>query len=180
MELILDFAKRLILSKINDDSICVDFTMGNGFDTLFLCNHTKTNVYSFDIQQQALNNTEKLLNDNNIHNYKLILDNHSNFANYIDEQIDIGLFNFGYLPNGDKTITTQTDTSLKAVQSALEKLSKEGILVLVLYPGHSEGFKEANTIEEFVRQLSGNKYNVIKYDFINKNHPPYVIAIEYR
>lgn len=180
MELILDFAKRLILSKINENSVCVDFTMGNGYDTMFLCTHTKSTVYSFDIQQTALNNTKTLLNENNISNYKLILDSHNNFKKYIQQDIDIGLFNFGYLPNGDKNITTKTNTSLEAVKLALENLSDTGILVLVLYPGHSEGFKEANAIEDFTRHLQGNKYNVIKYDFINKKTPPYVIAIEHR
>lgn len=38
----------------------IDFTMGNGHDTLFLsdyCHH----VYSYDIQSLALNNTKELV-----------------------------------------------------------------------------------------------------------------------
>lgn len=180
MEYVLDFVKRIILSKISDNSVCVDFTMGNGFDTMFLCSHTKTNVYAFDIQQTALDNTKKLLDDNGISNYTLILDNHKNFKKYITNNIDIAVFNFGYLPNSNKSITTKADISLETVKSVLESLSANGILCLVLYPGHTEGLKESRIIEEFTRQLSSNKYNVIKYDFINKRLPPYVIAIEHR
>lgn len=180
MELILDFAKRLILSKINKDSICVDFTMGNGYDTLFLCSNTENKVYSFDIQQTALDNTKKLLDDNDVSNFNLILDDHSNFKKYIKCNFDIGIFNFGYLPNGDKSITTKSDNSLNAVKLAVDHLSKNGILILVLYPGHAEGFKEAKIIEEYAKNLSGSSFNVIKYDFINKNNPPFIIAIEYR
>lgn len=180
MELILDFAKRLIMSKINDESVCVDFTMGNGFDTKFLCLNTQTTVFSFDIQIKAINNTKNLLDSENIKNYNLILDSHENFRNYVKNDIDIGLFNFGYLPNSDKNITTNAETSLKTVKLALQSLSKNGILVLVLYPGHNEGQKEASLIEDFAKNLAGNKYNVIKYDYINKKTPPYVIAIEQR
>ena len=50
--------------------------MGNGHDTLFLSKVAKQ-VYSFDIQQEALNNTKKLIEDTD--NVNLILASHENF-----------------------------------------------------------------------------------------------------
>lgn len=60
LERILPFAKSLITSHIQSDSIVIDATCGNGFDTLFLAQHVpKGHVYGFDIQQQAIDNTAK-------------------------------------------------------------------------------------------------------------------------
>ena len=36
MEKILSYAHKLLENKITKESICVDMTMGNGHDTLFL------------------------------------------------------------------------------------------------------------------------------------------------
>ena len=51
--------KHFILEHLGEGDICVDFTMGNGGDTLFL---SKTvgetgKVYAFDIQEEALTST---------------------------------------------------------------------------------------------------------------------------
>ena len=52
--------------QIRPGDLCIDATMGNGNDTLFLCRMAgKTgHVTAFDIQQQALEATEKLLEEN--------------------------------------------------------------------------------------------------------------------
>ncbi|MDO4198791.1 MAG: class I SAM-dependent methyltransferase [Erysipelotrichaceae bacterium] len=67
-------------SLIDKDSICVDMTMGNGNDTLFLCRLSKK-VYAFDISKKAIENTKKRLKDYD--NYELIHDSHSNIDKYI-------------------------------------------------------------------------------------------------
>lgn len=178
MEVILDFAKTLLLPHLHKEGVYVDFTMGNGFDTLFLAKHTSALVYSFDIQQIAVDRTESLLKQHQISNVKLILDSHANVKDYLPGPIDAGIFNLGYLPNGNKSITTEGTSSLKAVQIAIESLSDRGIIVIVLYPGHPQGRIESEMIEGYCCQLSGSHYNVLKYDFINKKYPPYLIAIE--
>lgn len=180
MELILDFAKRLLLNHLHEAGVYADFTMGNGYDTLFLAQHTKGTVYSFDIQQTALEHTQALLEEHRVQNARLILDSHSHLTQYITEPLDAGIFNLGYLPGGDKSITTQTSTTLQAVQDALALLKSDGILVLVLYPGHPQGKQESEVVSWFCAELDGSAYDVIRYDFINKKNPPYVIAIEKR
>jgi len=83
----------------------IDATMGNGNDTLFLCRMAgKTgHVTAFDIQQQALEATEKLLEENGVRERaSLILDSHTNMGLYQQkETVDGIFFNFGYLPGGD-------------------------------------------------------------------------------
>lgn len=71
--------------------IGVDFTMGNGHDTKSLIECCKE-VYSFDIQEEALIHTRELVGDK----AHLIRDSHENFDHYVDT-FDIGIFNLGYL-----------------------------------------------------------------------------------
>lgn len=180
MERVLDFAKTLITPYLHSHGVYVDFTMGNGYDTLFLAQHTNQTVYAFDIQKQAIDSTQKLLSQHDIKNATLILDSHENFPHYITKSFDVGIFNLGFLPNGDKAITTKKETTLKTISLALEKIKIKGLLLLVLYPGHKEGKEESIAIEAFCSSLSAKDYDVLKYDFINKNNPPYILAIEKR
>lgn len=181
MEMILDFAKRLLLPRLEQGGVFADFTMGNGHDTLFLYEHlSQGEIYSFDIQPQAIQSTTALFHNAVPQNVHLILSSHEYFTDYFDGELEGGVFNLGYLPGGDKSLTTQTASTLEAVSLALSRLSPTGILVLVLYPGHPEGKEESRMTELFCRNLSGREYDVIKYDFINKKEPPYLIAIQKR
>ncbi len=49
------------------------------------------------------------------------------------------IFNLGYLPKGDKSIVTKPDTTIQAINALLSLMSIEGIIVFVIYHGHSEG-----------------------------------------
>lgn len=174
METMIEYVHRCISEKNYD--IAIDFTMGNGHDTLFLST-VANKVYSFDIQPAALENTRKLLKDQD--NIKLILESHEDFDLYVDN-FDVGIFNFGYLPNGDHTITTKADCSLRAIKKAVQCLNHQGSLFLVVYIGHEEGKKESLVIEEYVSQLDHISYNVALFKMMNKLSAPYVIQIEKR
>lgn len=180
MEQVLDYAKRILLPHCHAQGVYLDGTMGQGNDTLFFARHCPdSRVVAFDIQPQALEQTRALLEENGL-SATLICDSHANLAAHLQEPIDAAIFNFGYLPNGDKQITTTAESSLQAVQAALTLLKQDGLLVLVCYPGHPQGALEAAAIDAYCRSLNGSLYHVVKYDFINKKHPPFVLAIEHR
>ena len=118
---LLTVEKQFIESHIKEGGTVVDFTMGNGHDTLWLSNKVGENgkVYAFDIQKQALESSEKLLRDSGCpKNYTLILDSHANVENYVKEPICAGMFNLGYLPGSDKTVTTLRESTMKAVEAS--------------------------------------------------------------
>ena len=48
---LLDLQKQLILTHLGEGDVAVDFTMGNGYDTEFLCRTVgeRGHVYAFDI-----------------------------------------------------------------------------------------------------------------------------------
>ncbi len=159
------------LRTYSDLKIGVDFTMGNGHDTLYL-SHLCKYVYSFDIQQVALEHTKQILDQDNV---QLILDGHENFDHYISS-FDAGIFNLGYLPNMNHDITTKLETTKMAITKAIDCMTK--VLFIVVYPGHAEGFKESLWINDYVSSLDTHKYNVSQYCMLNKKQSPYVIEIE--
>ncbi len=180
MKDILDFAKEILLERMQPDGVFADFTMGNGHDTLYFAKYlTQGHVYAFDVQQQALTSTEKLLRENGgFSNVTLIHDSHSNLDQYIREPLDAAIFNLGYLPGSDKTVTTQCDTTLMALDKAVHQLKVGGVVVVIIYPGHKEGAHEAQMVEEFCAKLDKHTFNTYKYALLNKSNPPYIVAAE--
>ena len=63
MDKVLAFSKKLLKEVIDKNSIVVDATAGNGNDTLFLAKTSAKKVYAFDIQQLAIENTKKLIEE---------------------------------------------------------------------------------------------------------------------
>ena len=118
-------------------------------------------IYAFDIQKEAIENTKALLikNKDNINlpleNISFIHDSHEHIDNYIQTKIDIAIFNLGYLPGGDHKFTTKDDTTLKTIDK--------------MYPGHEEGLKEYQSIKLFVKDLPKKSFTVGWYKMINHN-----------
>lgn len=174
---ILDIAHLLMSAFITNKDVVVDATMGNGYDTLFLSQKAGF-VYAFDIQQIAIDNTSALLLKNNIENVKLILDSHENIYNYLDDFKAV-IFNLGYLPNGNKLLTTKTETTLKTIDLLLKKMRQNQLIFCMVYPGHPEGYKESLALDNYLVELDSNNFKVIKTQLINqKNNPPYMLLIE--
>lgn len=77
------------------------------------------------------------------------------------------------------TVQTHESTTIPALASALLLLQKRGLLTIVVYPGHSGGEREANTVLQWAEGLPGHDYQVLTYRMINKKTPPpYLIAIQ--
>lgn len=183
---ILAKAKRLIDVGINGAGIYADFTMGNGFDTLYLSKNCPEGsiIYAFDVQADALDSTKRLLESENCPaNYRLILDSHENFDAHImelshGEKIKCGVFNLGYRPKGDKKITTLRSSTLAALKKAIEYLDFGGVIVVAVYPGHEEGAIEGELIREYGENLNSLEYDVLYHRLINIKTSPYIIAVQ--
>ena len=180
MDKVLAFSKKILKEVIDKNSIVVDATCGNGNDTLFLTQSAAKKVYAFDIQQQAIDSTLKLLQTNNcLEKCEVILDSHSTFDNYISEPIKAVVFNLGYLPNADHSITTLADTTLLAIDKFLTNLEINGRIVIVVYWGHENGKIEKEALLNHLTKLDQKEVEVLSYQFINqKNNAPFVLALE--
>ena len=126
-------------------------------------------VYSFDIQDEAIKSTASLLEENNIENVVLIKDSHENVKEYVKEAPSVIVFNFGFLPGGDKALTTKKESSLKALETSLEILAVNGVLCATMYPGHEEGKKEQELILAWAKTLSSREYHVVFANMLNQS-----------
>lgn len=175
---LLDAAKSFLAGKIKETNTLVDFTMGNGHDTAYLCSLVPDGkVYAFDIQKEAIENTRKLLTEKGYNNAELILDSHANIAKYVPS-FKCGMFNLGYRPGGDKSVTTLTESTLKAVTDGINLMQKGGVLVISVYPGHAEGEKEGRELYSLLSSYDKVYYSVIQYKMINSPTSPFILAVE--
>ena len=136
--------------------LAVDATCGNGNDTAFLMNLGFDNVFGFDIQAQAIQATHQRLGDND--SLTLIQDSHAHLNSHITQPIDCLMFNLGYLPTGNKDLTTSATSSLKALESGLALLSPQGLITIMCYPGHPSGALETQAIRGWLGNLESDKW----------------------
>lgn len=180
---IVEFSKVLmkdfILSLNKDNIICVDATLGNGNDALFLSNliNDRGIVIGYDIQELSIENSTKLFKEQNINNVFPKLKSHE----FIEEEnIDLVIFNLGFLPGSDKTIKTNKVSSLNALKNLLPKMNQDNMLIILcLYVGHQEGLEESIVIDDFVKNLPSSRYLVTKYQNYNRPTSPYLLTISY-
>ena len=180
LENILPFARNLLRGRLKNGDAALDGTAGNGHDTLLLaqCVGSGGKVWAFDVQPQALRQTSCRLKEAGVR-AELVCDGHEKLADYVDRPLAAAVFNFGWLPGGDKSHTTQPATSIAALSAAVSLLEENGLLTAVLYPGHEAGWIEAQAVEEWAAALPQQQFAVLKYGFTNRqNRPPYLMAIE--
>ena len=174
--------KHFILEHLHEGEVAVDFTMGNGNDTLFLSRTVGESgrVFAFDIQEAALESTRaRLVSEGAPENYTLICASHHRVKEFVGEPIKAGMFNLGYLPgSGKKAVTTLRETTMPAVEAAIELLAPDGVLIVAIYPGHEEGALEGDMLREYFKTLS--KYRICASEFRILNSPtsPYFFLIE--
>lgn len=171
-----DFVNDYLLKHVSKDDVMVDATMGNGFDTVFLSKISK-HVYAFDIQDEALISTRKKIKDEGIQNVTLIQDSFMNIKDHLKTYKGV-VFNLGYLPGSDKTITTTKDITIKTLEMLTSNMREDTFIILTCYPGHDEGLIESKAVLAFVSILD-ETFSVIKFMLLNKkNKPPFVVVIE--
>ena len=88
------------------------------------------------------------------------------------------VFNLGYLPGGDKAFTTRTETTLEAVQDALDLLRVDGLVCITLYSGHPEGAAEKEALLRFAEGLHSQMWHVSYISMPNQRKaPPEILLI---
>ena len=173
----LEMAHDFLAQVITREDIVIDATMGNGHDTLFLAKLAKQ-VYSFDIQKQALEKTSQRLQEAGLTNVELLLQGHETVDQFVRE-VKAAIFNLGYLPSADKSIITQPQTTLEALDKLCHMLVKGGRIAIMIYYGHEGGDIEKDAVMDFVSQLPQQEYTATIYRTLNQiNNPPFLVMIE--
>ena len=188
---LVSIAHNLIREVLRPGDYAIDATVGNGHDTVFLLEQVSPSgkVFGFDIQQAAIDSTrakiesyctEKSSNSNappQTECVTLIHGSHADMAEKIPApyhgNINAIMFNLGYLPSGDKSIITRTESTITALNSACRLLSSKGIISALAYPGHQGGDMETEHVDNWCKQLDENqfKFTMVNSSAYNKSAP---------
>ncbi|WP_026690745.1 class I SAM-dependent methyltransferase [Alteribacter aurantiacus] len=186
---VLPFTRHLLEKAVPEGGLAVDATAGNGHDTVFLAKLVGESgtVVSFDIQDAAIHATQARLDAatklNLSERVTLVKDSHENVLEHLDEDplVHGAVFNLGYLPGSDKSVTTTPSSTIRAVEHLFSTLAPGGVIVLVVYHGHEKGKVERDALIDFVRGIPQEEAHVLEYRFTNqRNNPPFIVAIERR
>lgn len=146
-------AQQWLSAVLSRGDVAVDATLGNGHDALFLAQQVGAEgmVYGFDVQQQALDQSTALMQQQQIspQNFSWFLASHVRLLEFVRAPVKAVMFNLGYLPGADHGCITRTEETLPALDAALELLSPGGLLTIVCYPGHVGGDEEAAAVREW-------------------------------
>ena len=170
-------ALTMCLQYADTEGTAVDATCGNGHDTLWLAERF-ARVYGFDIQESAIESTRARLKEEGVENVELIHDSHAKMADYIKERPRVIVFNLGYLPGGDKSITTLRETTLPAIRDAISLMDKDAILNIAVYPGHKEGDAEGQMILDYLAGISRHRVCATLVKIVNSPTSPFFIVVE--
>lgn len=163
-------AADYMMRSLREGDTVVDATMGNGKDTLFLCELVGEtgHVYAFDVQAEAVERTRERVKEAGYEQRTtLLLAGHETMAQHVEGPVQAVMFNLGWLPGAEHIVTTRTETTLKAVSAALELIAPGGIVTVCVYPGHEEGTRELHALQEYVSGLSVRTFNVLYHSFVN-------------
>jgi hypothetical protein len=70
------------------------------------------------------------------------------------------VYNLGYLPGGNKNLTTLTPTTLESLEKAAQIIVIGGALSITCYPGHPEGAVEEQAVRNWAEKLDSKKWLV--------------------
>ena len=176
-----ELAMSVTLAYIREGDTVIDATCGTGQDTAVLARAAgaEGHVYAFDIQKKALLLTEARLRAKGYNNVSLLKKSFASMGEHLPAgSASAVVFNLGYLPGGDHSITTTADETLKGLECALKAIKAGGIVTVVLYDGHEEGVAEKQSVISWAEALDPNVYHAAFVSLINQeNHPPEILWI---
>ncbi|MEF9497378.1 class I SAM-dependent methyltransferase [Chlamydia sp. 04-14] len=153
----------------------VDATCGNGKDCLILARllKGKGKLVAYDVQREALDKASLLCSSSLSPLERSIIEFKEMSHEYINEAgAKLFHYNLGYLPNGNKSLTTLETTTLISVQKALDLVAPQGVITVVCYPGHEEGANEMVSVERLASGLDSKLWEVGSFYIMNRNKAP--------
>jgi len=157
-------AQGAVHAALRPGDLAIDATAGNGHDTLFLARAVgrEGRVWAFDLQDSAMAATRRRLDAEGIGTVRLVAGDHvrllAELSREAKDRAGAIMFNLGYLPGGDKSVTTSAASTRAALPLALKLLRPGGVMTILAYPGHAAGAEESAVVDEFRDGLSTSLY----------------------
>jgi len=189
---VLSYAQQIVKERVQLGDQVIDATMGTGVDTLFLARLTGPSgkVAAFDVQKGALARTSRRLvqalgKEGSAHvtlHHASHDTMHQVLAHTWHKKTSAIMFNLGYLPTAEanKWIITTPITTLAALEAGLAMLRPNGVLSIVIYPGHVGGGEEAHAVQTWAHMLPAQLGQTVLYRTLQRTDAPFVIAVEKR
>lgn len=184
---------RLYWSRlVEEGDWVVDATCGNGLDTLFIARElfssesgtSSGHLWAIDLQKQAIETTKKRLEEgleaSLVRNISFVEGSHEQPPLELQERggLKLVVYNLGYLPGGDKTITTQVESTLASLDAFLPLIREGGAITVMCYPGHQEGAAEERALLKWCRTLSTSEWNCCWHQFVNGRRAPSLLLLQ--
>ena len=171
------------ISVRQGDIVC-DATCGNGYDSVYLAKLVGPDghVVAIDIQEEAVRatreNIETQVPVQKRPKMTYVVGSHENLIDHVGSNVaKLICFNLGYLPGGDKSIITQIDSTLAAIEASLEALVFGGVVSILCYIGHPGGMAEYEAVQEYVGQLSPKYWVSSEFTLLNSPTAPIMIMV---
>lgn len=175
------WARELQVRALEPGGCAVDATLGGGGDAQALCELVGPQgiVYGFDIQPGAVERTRTRLEAAGLSaRARLYCASHADMELYVTEPVDVIVFNLGWLPGGDHSITTHVGSTLDALNAALRLVKPGGLITVCAYPGHAEGACELEAVTNWASALDGRTYQAMVRRYLNQPlNAPVLVAI---
>ena len=163
-------ASDVLHQVIRPGDTVIDATLGNGHDTVMLAELVGENghVIGCDIQPDAVERTAARLAEHGLQGRcELYAEGHQHICERVKTPIRAAVFNLGWLPGGNKSITTLWETTQTAISSALYLLERGGVCTVCAYPGHEAGDRERYALMDWLSTLRPQEFNVLHHRFLN-------------
>lgn len=183
----LDVAHGYWQRLIRQGDSVIDATCGNGYDTLALAKMALSTdsgfVYGMDIQPKAITNCRRILEENlspeQLSKVLLTTGCHSKFPEQIQPgTIRLVAYNLGYLPGGDKALTTMTESTIASLNRAVDLVMPGGAISVTCYPGHTEGGREEDAVYAWAAALDPQQWNCCNHRWINRLKAPALLLVQ--
>ncbi len=178
-------AHALLGASLRPGDTVLDATAGNGHDTMFLARQVGPSgrVYAMDIQEAALTSARARLAAESLDaRVTWIPGDHAHLAELLPEntkgRLRAVVFNLGYLPGGDRSVTTRAASTCAALESVLALLGPAGLLSVTCYRGHPGGDTEYHVVREWFTRQGDRLANVRCHTPEKRRDPPVLLFAE--
>ncbi|EEH55164.1 uncharacterized protein MICPUCDRAFT_60159 [Micromonas pusilla CCMP1545] len=190
-----DMARSLWAAALRVGDVAIDATAGNGHDTVALARLVARDdadaagrVVAYDVQASAVASARarvtRELPPATAARVELRHASHDTMAADVPTPDSVGVvcFNLGYLPgaDSDKSVTTTTDATVRAVTTATGLLREGGVVTVVAYVGHDGGAEETAAVLAFCATLDPKRFVVSHHVVLNRKNSPQLVAVHRR
>ena len=185
----IDLSHKHWKTLIKPGDTVIDATCGNGHDTLVLAKLALTAksgaLFALDLQPVAIGSCRQMLINKlpkGVFNKINFCEGcHSKFPDELQFQsVKMIAYNLGYLPGGDKSMTTTADTTLKSIKEAQNLIQDGGLISITCYPGHTAGMEEEEEIIKFTSSLDPKTWSCCHHRWTNRRIAPSLLLIQKR